>query len=220
MVHGWAGSFAKTWKAPGVSELVKDLGRPVIGVDLLGHGDAPKPHDPESYADLTLRILDELPAGPCDAVGFSLGAMTLLQLMVRQPTRFGKVVLSGIGDGLFTSDGSSGEKLASALEGSGDVTDLQIQSLAAHGHEPGNDPIALGACLRRPLSPDPATEERLRAVTSEVLVVIGDSDFAFPADKLAAAFPNGRLKVLRRVDHAATPEDFGFLDAMLNFLEK
>jgi pimeloyl-ACP methyl ester carboxylesterase len=221
MVHGWAGSFARTWQGPGVSELVKDSGRRVIGVDLLGHGDAPKPHDPAAYADLTQRILDALPEGPVDAVGFSLGAMTLLQLICCQPDRFGRVVLAGIGDGLFEPDPnrSGSEQLARALEGSGDPLDRQRQQLADHGRAAGNDPVALVACLRRPMPPDPVTEARCAAVQSRVLVAIGDEDFAHPADRLAAAFPHGTLKVLRRCDHSATPEHFGFIDAMLGFLE-
>jgi pimeloyl-ACP methyl ester carboxylesterase len=220
MVHGWAGSFAKTWQGPGVSELVRDSGRNVIGVDLLGHGEAPKPHDPAEYADLTQRIIDALPAGPCDAVGFSLGAMTLLQLATRQPDRFGKIVLAGIGNGLFEADGSSGEQLARALEGRGDPLDRQRQQLAAHGREPGNDPLALAAILRRPMPDDRITAERCALVQSRVLVAIGDEDFAGPSDKLAAAIPNATLKVLRRCDHSATPENFGFIDSMLSFLER
>ena len=66
--------------------------------------------------------------------------------------------------------------------------------------------------------PDLITAERLGAVTATVLVVIGDEDFAAPADQLAAAFPNGTLKVLRKTDHFATPESFGFVDAVLRFL--
>ena len=70
--------------ATGVSALLEDAGRTVIGVDLLGHGDAPKPHDPAAYADLTERLVDALPAeGAVDAVGFSLGARTLLELATR-----------------------------------------------------------------------------------------------------------------------------------------
>ena len=60
-----------------------DAGREVIGVDLLGHGTAPKPHDPEAYADLGARVLDALPDEPVDAIGFSLGAMTLLRVAMR-----------------------------------------------------------------------------------------------------------------------------------------
>ena len=90
--------------------------------------------------------------------------------------------------------------------------------MVGHAHAPGNDPVALAAVMRRPMPADPVTAERCNAVTSKVLVVIGDADFAFPADQLAAAFPNGELKVLKRCDHFATPEDFGFIDAVLRFL--
>jgi tRNA A37 threonylcarbamoyladenosine synthetase subunit TsaC/SUA5/YrdC len=73
LVHGWGGSFESTWQRSGFTELLRDAGRPVIGVDLLGHGSAPKPHDPEAYADLGARVLDAMPDEPVDAVGFSLG---------------------------------------------------------------------------------------------------------------------------------------------------
>ena len=33
------------------------------------------------------------------------------------------------------------------------------------------------------------------------------------------ALPHGSLKVLRNVDHFATPEAFGFIDAALEFLD-
>ena len=48
-----------------------------IGVDLLGHGRSPKPHDPAAYADLTAGVLEALPAGPVDAVGFSVHGPTV-----------------------------------------------------------------------------------------------------------------------------------------------
>ena len=52
-----------------------------------------------------------------------------------------------------------------------------------------------------------------------MLVVIGDRDFAGPADDLDAALPDSKLVVLRNTDHFATPESFGFIDAVLEFLE-
>jgi hypothetical protein len=51
-----------------------------------------------------------------------------------------------------------------------------------------------------------------------VLVVLGDKDFAGPADPLVDALPDARLVTLRNVDHFATPKDFGFIDAALDFL--
>jgi pimeloyl-ACP methyl ester carboxylesterase len=217
MVHGWGGSFARTWQAPGISMLVEEEGRPVIGVDLLGHGEAPKPHDPAEYGDLTQRLMDALPKGAVDAIGFSLGAMTVLQAMVRHPDRFGRVVLAGIGNAMFEGGSGMSEKVADALEGK-TPAEGNTKALIAYAKEPGNDAAALAAVMRRPMPRDPITAERCAAVTSQVLVVIGDNDFAFPADQLAAAFPNGSLKVLKRCDHFATPEDFGFIDAMLRHL--
>jgi pimeloyl-ACP methyl ester carboxylesterase len=217
MIHGWGGSFERTWVRPGVSLLVEEEGRPVIGVDLLGHGDAPKPHDPAAYADMTPRILDALPEGPVDAMGFSLGAITLLQTVVRHPERFGKVVLAGIGNLIFDGGSGMSEKVAEALE-SGDPSEGSVKALVGYANDPGNDTKALAAVMRRPMPPDPITKERCAAVTSQVLVCIGDADFAYPADELAAAFPHGELKVLKRCDHFATPEDFGFIDAVLRFL--
>ena len=104
LVHGWGGSFATTWQQSGFSALLEDAGRDVIGVDLLGHGTAPRPHEPEAYADLTLRIEEAMPSEPVDAVGFSLGALTLLHLAVRAPGRFSRVVLAGIGRNVFDHD--------------------------------------------------------------------------------------------------------------------
>jgi pimeloyl-ACP methyl ester carboxylesterase len=198
--------------------LVEEEGRPVIGVDLLGHGEAPKPHDPADYADLTQRVLDALPAGPVDAVGFSLGAITLLQTAIRHPDRFGKVVLAGIGNNIFDGGSGNSEKVAEALESNELPNDGTIKALIGYAKSEGNDPKALAAVMRRPMPADPITAERCAAVQSKVLVLIGDADFAFPADQLAAAFPNGELKVLKRCDHFATPEDFGFIDAVLRFL--
>jgi pimeloyl-ACP methyl ester carboxylesterase len=72
--------------------------------------------------------------------------------------------------------------------------------------------------MSRPDTPQ-ITPELLSAVTHPVLVCLGDRDFAGPADPLMEALPNARLKVLRGVDHFATPKDFGFIDAALAFLD-
>ena len=116
LVHGWGSSFERTWVATGVSALLEDAGRTVIGVDLLGHGAAPKPHDPEAYRDLTGRLVEALPAaGPADAVGFSLGAITLLELACRQPELFGRLVLAGIGANVFERDAEGTRRIVAGI---------------------------------------------------------------------------------------------------------
>jgi pimeloyl-ACP methyl ester carboxylesterase len=218
LVHGWGSSFERTWVATGVSALLEDAGRTVIGVDLLGHGGAPKPHDPADYADLTERLVEALPAeGAVDAVGFSLGARTLLELATAQPERFARIVLAGIGDGAFARDEEGIDRLIAGVRGEAPDSDVRAQAFRHYAEQPGNDPEALAAVLER--RPAPFTEAELAAVACPVLVVLGDRDFAAPGDRLVAALPDARLVSLRNVDHFATPESFAFIDAMLGFLD-
>ena len=219
LVHGWGGSFRDTWQKPGINALLEDIGRIPIGLDLLGHGEQDKPHDPDAYTELPSWLLAHLPDNPVvDAVGFSLGALTILRALVATPQRFGKVVLAGIGDGVFTKSSPDAHKrIVDALEGRAPEDDTFARMFAHYGNTPGNDLLALTAIMKRPAS-EPVTEEQLSAITNEILIVIGDADFAGPATRLAAAFPNAKLTVLRNTDHFATPESFSFIDAILEFL--
>ena len=199
--------------------LLADAGREVIGVDLLGHGEAPKPHDPEAYADLTTRVAEALPSDrPVDAVGFSLGAATLLRLASREPRRFARLVIAGLSDDVLSADARRSLAVADAVEGKADPDDMGLARMAAYAHEDGNDPVALAACMRRPPG-EAITPELLAKITCPVLVAVGDRDGSGHGEKLAAAFPDARLVTLRNTDHFATPESFAFIDAMLRFLE-
>jgi pimeloyl-ACP methyl ester carboxylesterase len=223
LVHGWGGSFASTWERSGFTALLEDAGVPVLGIDLLGHGDAPKPHDPDAYADLTARIVESLPDEPVDAVGFSLGAITLLRLAIDQPHRFERLVLAGIGSNIFDRDASGTEAIVAGLEhvaagGDPSTLDTRVRLFTQYASQPGNDLAALTAVMKRAPA-TPITPQDCAAVGCPVLVVVGDQDFVYPADELAAAFPNGRCEVLRGVDHFATTEAFGFFDAVLEFLD-
>jgi pimeloyl-ACP methyl ester carboxylesterase len=223
LVHGWGGSFASTWQRSGFTALLEDGGLDVRGVDLLGHGDAPKPHDPAAYADLTERIVDELPADePVAAVGFSLGAMTLLRLAIAEPHRIDRLVLAGVGRNIFERDDSGTKAIIDGLDlvaegGDASGLDNTVRLFTQYAGQPGNDLAALTAVMKRPPAPAITPEDCAR-VTCPVLVVVGDKDFVHPGDALAGAFPNGRCETLRGVDHFATPESFGFFDAALEFL--
>ena len=217
LVHGWAGSFATTWQQPGVAALLDDIGRTPLGIDLLGHGSADKPHDPAAYAGLHEWLLRQLPDEPVDIVGFSLGALTTLRSLATRPHRFRKVVLAGIGDAVFEpTTHDMAQRIVAAIEGT-DTDDSTALLFRQYAHQAGNDPVALAAVMKRPSSA-PLTFDQLSAVTNEILVCIGDNDFAAPADRLAGAFPNSRLVVLKNTDHFATPNSFSFIDAILDFL--
>lgn len=217
-MHGFASSFERNWREPGWVDLLVEAGRQVIPLDLLGHGSAAKPHDPAAYGDLEASVAGALPDdGIVDAVGFSLGAQLLLAVASRRPDRFGRLVVGGVGANLFAAVDT--EAVAQAVErGEAAAEDPSMaRAFAQFATAPGNDAAALAACLRRParrLRP-----EDLAGLTRPVLVVLGDRDFAGPADPLMAALPDARLVTLRGADHFGTPKDFRFLDAALDFLE-
>lgn len=217
LVHGFASSYERNWREPGWADLLRDEGREVIGVDLLGHGQAARPRDPAAYASLEQSVLTALPGtGPVDAVGFSLGAQVLLRAAAAAPGRFRRIAVAGTGDGVFAS--TDPEPAARAVEtGQAEEAAGPVAAALAHfARAPGNDRAALAACLRRPHAP--LTEAEVAAIRARVLVVLGDRDFAGPADRLVAALPDARLVLLPGTDHFGTLRDFRFVQAALDFV--
>ena len=222
LVHGWGGSFESTWQRNGFAALLEDGGKQVIGVDLLGHGEAPKPHEPEAYADMTGRLVEALPDEPVAAIGFSLGALTLLRAAIDRPERFERIVLAGVGRNVLDRDHSSAtaiaEGLQALLDGAPPDSLGQVPRLfAQYAQQPGNDLRALTAIMQRP--PGSVIDlDGIARVTCPVLVVVGADDTAHPGDELAAAFPDGRCETLPGTDHFATTDSFAFYDLALEFV--
>ena len=217
MVHGFASSFERNWREPGWVDVLQEEGHRVVGVDLLGHGEAAKPTDPGAYRDLDRWVEAALPKdGLVDAVGFSLGGQLILRVASRSPERFRRIAVGGVGDNVFTS--SASEQAAAAIEAGrpGESDHEAMGAFARFAQAPGNDPAALAACMRR--EHEGLTEAELEAVKVPVLVVLGDRDFAGPADRLMAALPDARLVTLAGADHFGTPKDFRFIDAVVGFL--
>jgi pimeloyl-ACP methyl ester carboxylesterase len=214
-VHGLGSSFEHGWRTAGWVDLVQDAGRDVIGFEILGHGAADAPHDPNAYADLDEEIARVMPPTPVDAIGFSLGAQLLLRVAARTPERFGRLVVIGVGENMFRCDDAS--VLADAFEQGNDPEDLTARLFVQLAQTAGNDPRAMAACVRRPNSP--FTKEMAAAVTCPTLVIIGDRDFAGPAEPLVAALPDARLRVLPGIDHFRVTSEFTCIDAALEFIE-
>jgi pimeloyl-ACP methyl ester carboxylesterase len=105
-VHGFASSAEHNWRQPGWLDLLAELGRETIAVDLLGHGRAPRPTDPAEYASVEDRVAAEISGyEQVDAVGFSAGAYVLLRLASASPGRFRRLALLGIGGSVLTGSG-------------------------------------------------------------------------------------------------------------------
>ena len=216
LVHGFATSAARTWGDNGWLDILGDTGRVTLAPDLLGHATADRPTDPAAYDGLEEELLGRIPSEAVDGIGFSLGARTLLVCAGAHPERFHSLVVAGVGANLFSHDGSS-TRIADAIEGRADLADPTLRYFATLAEAPDQDPVALAALMRRP-NPAPLTDEALARIECPVLVVLGDADFAGPAEPLLSRLPNARLVTLRGVDHFATPKNFGFIDAVLEFL--
>lgn len=217
LLHGIGGTADTTWRHNGWMDLIGDAGREPIGIDLLGHGTAAKPTDPAAYTAMHQHVLDALPQSPVDAIGFSLGSRVLLEAAIQAPERFAKLVVTGVGRNLFERDSERHAQIAAAIRGEGDPTDPFTRYFADLANDPDTDAQALQALIEAP--GEVLTAERLAPVTMPVLVVLGDNDFAGPADPLVEALPDATFVELRNTDHFATPRSMGCIDAALGFLD-
>ena len=188
-------------------DILGDVGRTVIAVDLLGHGDAPKPHDPAAYADgLAESVRAILPDESVDAVGFSLGAATLLHLAIEDASRFHRLVLVGVGE----------HTMRTQSDPSGAALDSRVFAQLIEADR--NDPEALEACWKRPHHP--LEVDALASVLIPPRVITSDRDeLAGSPQPLADALGNADVVVLRGIDHFQTPRDFGCIDAAIQFLD-
>ena len=219
MVHGWGGSHQETWQKSGVEQLLTESGRTVIGVDLLGHGTAAKPHDPAAYSDISEPIRKAIGARPStvDAVGFSLGAIALLHAATVNPNYFRRLMLVGIGNGVLDDhDPNETQRIVSGIDGTCATDDVLAMQFGNYAKKSTNDPGALKAVLLRPRS-KPFELTDLKKISARVSVVIGNRDFVLPADRLVESFDNCELTILNNCDHFATPGNLGFIDQLLEF---
>lgn len=207
LIHGFATSTERTWRDPGWFDLLADAGRQAIGIDLLGHGDAPKPTDPSAYVDLAGPVVEQLPEGQIDIIGYSLGARTAIEIALANPDRVRKMVLAGVGRNVMQHDSPDESPMSAHI----------VQRFEALIAMSGSNSAALKACMSvdRPAF----TPAQLAELNIPCLIVMGDEDFAGPPEPLADALPNSQVKLLRNIDHFGLPKQFGFIDAALEFID-
>ena len=225
LVHGLGSSFEHNWRATGWVDMFESEGRRVLPVHLPGHGPdgaaAAPLHSGGTEDDGPWRILSVAGAtgAGVDAVGFSMGGQALLIAASRRPEAFRRIAVLGVGAPQRQGDPSAGTAaIAAGLEADqepGEDVPRIIRRLVVSA---GNDRFAVAAFLRS--ARQPLREADLRRITVPTLVVIGDRDFAGPADGLAAALPDSELVVLPGVDHFGTPANYHCIDAVLNYLQR
>src|SRR5262245_1062648 len=74
LLHGFTGSYARHWEAPGVVAALQTAGYRVIAMDCRGHGQSGKPHEVSQYGlemvQDVIRLLDRLHIERTHLVGY------------------------------------------------------------------------------------------------------------------------------------------------------
>ena len=220
LVHGFASHYRLNWVGTRWQETLTAAGFRVIGLDCRGHGESDKPHDVAAYAARSMagdvrNLLDHLGIARADYLGFSMGARIGLQAVLDFPDRLDRVVLAGLG-----TKGAIDEAPAIARAFRGAPPENAVAASFyrfASGHK-GNDLEALACCilgLEREVD-----RTRLGAITTSVLVVIGDRDeLVTGTQDLVEMIPTARLVTVPGRDHLGTVPAHEFKQAALEFLD-
>jgi pimeloyl-ACP methyl ester carboxylesterase len=195
LIHGFTGSYARHWEAPGMLNTLEKAGYRVIAMDCRGHGQSDKPHGAGQYGlemvrDV-VRLLDHLKVARAHIVGYSMGGSIATQLLVRHPDRLLTVTLLGAGwagedltvikaqmlalaDSFVRRDASYLIRGVTS-GGANGPTDAEVAALSAALFA-RNDADALSAVARGYLPLVDVSRDKLRSTQVPVLALIGELD--------------------------------------------
>jgi pimeloyl-ACP methyl ester carboxylesterase len=161
LLHGFIFSVGPAWVDGGFFAELSQTNR-VAAMDLRGHGESGKPHDPKRYGvemvDDVLRLMDRLQFDKAHVVGYSLGGMLACKCLEVAPERLRSVAIGGAG---WVREGDAthrswlplaemlervrpGEALSSYFWPNADTRPpREVQDLVD-----GNDPAALAGVVR------------------------------------------------------------------------
>lgn len=225
LIHGFASNRNENWRRVGWLGALERRGLRAVALDLRGHGESGKPHDPGAYGVEALTgdivaLCDALQLPSAILMGYSLGARLALATALAHPARFDAVILGGIGDRVFDPP-PAGHPMAAAME-AGDpetITEPLLRSFRHFADEQGEDRAALAACARG--RSDRFDADSFGRLAIPVLVVAGSRDqLAGSPDGLAAKFPQGHGVTLPGCDHFSAIAHALFKAAVFDFLEE
>ncbi len=227
LIHGFSSNRQEAWKRTGWYAAFAQRGQRVVALDLRGHGESGKPHDPAAYARETLLgdivgLLDHLGVEWANVLGYSMGARLALALAIEHRERVGYLIVGGVGERQFDAP-PPGDPMAAAMEApsAAAISEPLLQSFRQFADEQGEDRLALAACSRG--RSGPIDRDSLSAIGAPTLVVAGSrDDLAGDPQGLAGAIRGARALTLAGCDHFnAIPHGllkaavFDFLDGYL-----
>jgi pimeloyl-ACP methyl ester carboxylesterase len=239
LIHGFTASIDTNWVRPGIVDKLDDDFK-VIALDLRGHGESDKPHDPAAYGDEmaqdVVRLLDHLKIDKAHIVGYSLGGFTTLKLVTMHPERFLSATLGGAGWRSPSESGGGGSELAESLESGNGVGPLMIALTPAGQPTPSpeqlkmvnqmlmatNDPLALAAVIRG-MDGLAVSEDAAKKIAVPILAVVGEIDpLRAGVDRLDEMLPAEEVEVvvLPGKDHMTAIADPALAQSVHDFAVK
>ena len=164
----------------------------------------------EQMADDTAAILRHLDVSGCHAFGWSDGGNVALGLAIRHPTLVDRVAICGTNGDNDGLDPKMLKQMQDGLSGDPQKVAASMPAMLREAYErlaprPQDWPNLVQRVFEQAVSFKGWTDEQLKAVTSPVLVMIGDQDIipVAHANKLCKLFNQSQLAVLPRTDHLA-----------------
>ncbi len=179
-------------------------GRQVIGIELQGHGhtaDTGRPMAIDSLADDVVQLLGQLGIEQADFLGFSLGGLVDLSIVLRYPSLVGKLVIA-------SSDYRSRPPVPhEARKITRMPTQAEFEEMRGAyervAPDPGHFPGILARASAMVAAFEGWTADDLRGVQAPTLLIFGDSDFIRMenAVEMFELIPNAQLAVLPGTTH-------------------
>jgi len=220
LLHGYLMTAYEAWVRTGVAARLANAGLRAIMPDMRGHGGS-APEDPAAYTrdvlvDDGFALLDQLGLDDPDLVGYSMGSVMALRMLIRG-ARAGRAVIGGTGLEPIVQMAGRGSHHRAMLGEPGSVEPgTAAERTDAYLDRIGADRVA----LRRVLDTFVDTPvEALGEIEVPVLLLFGEDEDETrgSVEGLAAALPRA---MIQRVpgDHITAPRSPAFADALVEFL--
>jgi pimeloyl-ACP methyl ester carboxylesterase len=200
LVHGLYSSAAMNWQLPGTFQLLAEHYQ-VVALDLRGHGQSDKPEDEAAYGqpfvDDVVRLMDHLKIERAHVVGYSLGGIIVMKLIVDHPQRVIDGTLGGMG---WLRPGSWQQ--------------AAFERMGAAGNTPP-------ACVHG-IAKLAVTEDQVKAIRVPIHIFVGDRDpcrrlYIEPLERVRPDIGVTEIRDAGHLNCIAKPE---FKEGMLKWIEQ
>jgi pimeloyl-ACP methyl ester carboxylesterase len=225
LIHGYTASGKTNWEMSGWFDALAPKYRLIVP-DLRGHGRSEKPHSADAYSlelltQDVLACMDEEGVQRARVMGYSMGGMVTLNLLLNHPERVSAAVVGGMGM-RWPRRGDRRERGRQDEPGAEPAPPAQPRRggrfLLAYARH--YDPIAMRAAWVGVFrgSGTPVDISRLGEIQAPVLAVSGMRDALYPGVKeMVPRIAGAKLVALSGRGHIGTVRDPRFKQAVLDF---